>query len=80
MILTDELKQRLLERLRAEFEDDAELTPVVERLQALPAGYDMSVPDRDPGWDELVDDVDELNWVWEWLEYFDMVTPYGDLA
>jgi hypothetical protein len=69
--LTTELKIQLLACLREEFEDDTTMTPVVANVEALAVGYDLTQVDRDPTWDELVEDE---NWVLAWLEYFGIIS------
>lgn len=72
MLLTTELKIKLLARLREEFEDDDAMTPVIVKVNELEVGYDLEQVDLDPTWDEGVEDT---NWVMAWLEYFRVVGP-----
>lgn len=69
MRFTTELKIELIAHLREEFEDEPALIASVE---AVPVGYDLTQVDRDPTWDDLVEDD---NWVMAWLEYFSIVGP-----
>lgn len=70
MILTAELKADLLARMREEFEDDDDMTSVIVKIDQTEVGYDLDSVDRDPTWDDQVEDT---NWVLAWLEYFRLV-------
>ena len=70
MELTTDLKTKLLERLREEFGDEDTMTPVIQKVVELEVGYNLDQVDRDPTWD---DGVEDENWVLAWLEYYRIV-------
>lgn len=70
MLLTAELKTKLLTCIREEFGDDPTMADDIARLEEVSVGYNLDQVDLDPNWDALVEDT---NWVDAWLRYYRII-------